>query len=107
MVIGLISLANHVPIINDLLNNLISLLPDITPAKVRFEGPEEVQKWFEGSMEQESQLTVIEMCDLYDLTVEEISLLRERCRSWNFDGRIDNTPGLTDIVGKIARVDLD
>ena len=107
MVIGLWPLASHIPIINDLLRNLIELLLDIEPVKRQFEGPEELQRWFEGSSEEESEHTEDEMCQLYSITYFDLKLLRQRCRNWNFDGRIDNTRELTATVEKIARVDLE
>ena len=107
MVIGLWPLASHIPIINDLLRNLIELLLDIEPVKRQFEGPEELQRWFEGSSEEESVHTEDEMCQLYGITYFDLKLLRQRCRNWNFDGRIDNTRELTATVEKIARVDLE
>lgn len=107
MVIGLWPMASHVPIINDILYRLINLLRDVSPAKARFEGPDELQRWFEGSSEDENPETINEMCALYGLQFDEIDDLRLRCREWNFDGPLDNSPALSDVVRRIARVDLE
>lgn len=107
MVIGLWPLCSHVPIINDLLRNLIELLVDIEPARHKFDGPEEIQRWFEGSSEEEHEHTIDEMSQLYNVDVFDLKLLRSRCQTWNFDGCIDNTPWLSETVRKIARVDLE
>lgn len=107
MVIGLWPLASHVPIINDLLLRLIVLLRDVQPAREKFYGPDELAKWFEGASEDEHSETVTEMCQLYNLQFDEIDDLRQRCREWNFDGPIDNSPALSATVSRIARVDLE
>ena len=107
MVIGLWPLASHVPIINDLLLNLVELLRDVEPVGRRFDGPQELANWFEGSSEDEHPCTISEMCDLYGLQYEDLDDLRYRCKNWNFDGPIDNNPALTETVRRIARVDLE
>lgn len=107
MCIGLWPIASHVPIINDLLANLIELLLDVEPTADRFQGPEEIRQWFVGSSEDEHPLSTREMASFYGITEFEINLLRQRCRNWNFDGPIDNTPELSRIVARIARVDLE
>lgn len=107
MVIGLWPLCSHVPIINDLLDNLLQLLRYVQPSRKKFEGPAEIIQWFVGSSRRENPATMLEMTQLYNLDFEELELVRERCRKWNFDGPLDNTEGLSAAFSKIACTDLE
>jgi len=104
---GLLSIASHVPIINDICQRVIQLTGHLEDARIVNEDPEEIQSWRVGSYELESPLCVTEMASLYSLTVEDIEDLRIRCRSWSFCEPIDNTIRLTHTVRRMADVDLE
>jgi hypothetical protein len=104
--LGLISLGNHIPIINDLCIRVLDLTKDLTPVKLRFGEIAELDAWRQGSYEKENVRTEHEMANFYGLESADIKCIRERIRIWEWDEPIDNTPYLRLVIGRIVSIDL-
>lgn len=105
MALGMLAIANHVPIINDICRRVLELQPTATSSWSR-EGPEELQSWRKGSWEVEHPDTLAEMSYFYKIPISTLSLLRERCRTWRFGEPVDNTEELSTAVALLATADL-
>jgi len=106
MSLGLLSIASHVPIINDLCRRVLELTEEVKAAPHKEDHPDELRSWAVGSHETENPDTIYEMASLYCVDPADLFTLRKRCSCWSFCEPIDNTPLLTNIVKRICEIDL-
>jgi len=104
MAYGLLAVANHVPIVNDICHRILDL-EEARGHRWDLEGPEELRKWRTGSWEVESEHSLQEMAGFYGVDFESLERLRQRCRQWNFGEAIDNDVVLSEVVALMVAKD--
>lgn len=105
MAFGLLFVAAHVPLINDICLRVLELEP-VTRSYWALEGPAELRSWRTGDGIGEHPDSLYEMAMFYNVPITSLLELRSRCRVWNFGEAIDDNDHLTQIVATIAAIDL-